>query len=217
MTGLESFNSEKLSGIERNSFNPDKLSEEKLDFNRKAEGFNPDKLSEGKFDFSKTEFQSEYNDRISQTPRNGERGCWTGERGESVYKPSDNEITEKLNKYELSGIEYKNGIPDFSKVSVETLEIGKMTGQREGPGGNFEQADTKLSDKWNKEGRDGRTDWAAGDVRDWRKANGYSWHERNDMKTMDLAPTKIHQYFGHFGGCGECNIRDSKTKEEFDE
>ena len=217
MTGLESFNREILTGVGRNSFNPDKLSDEKFDFNRKTEGFNPDKLSDEKFDFLKTEFQSEYNDRISQTPRTGERGNWTGERGESVYEPSDKEIIEKLDKYKLSGIEYKDGIPDFSKVSVETLEIGKMTGQREGPGGNFEQADMKLSAKWNSEGRGGRTDWTAGDVRDWRKEHGYSWHERNDMKTMDLAPSKIHQYFGHLGGVGECNIRDGKIKEEFDE
>ena len=37
------------------------------------------------------------------------------------------------------------------------------------------------------------------------------------MKTMDLVPTKIHQYFGHFGGVGECKIRDGNSEEEFDE
>ena len=48
----------------------------------------------------------------------------------------------------------------------------------------------------------------ARDVSQWRKENGYSWHERNDMKTCDLIPTKINAYFGHLGGVSECRKRD---------
>lgn len=173
--------------------------------------------SERKIETEKSEFQSSYEDRISHTPRDGERGEWTGKRGESVYVPSDEKIKEILAKYGLDGIKYKDGVPDFSDVAKETVEIDNMTGQREGLGGNFEQADQKLADKWNSECKDGKSDWTARDVAKWRKENHYTWHERNDMKTMDLVPTEIHQYFGHLGGCAECNIRDGKQQEEFDE
>ena len=38
----------------------------------------------------------------------------------------------------------------------------------------------------------------------WRKENGYTWHERNDMVICDLVPTKINRFFGHLGGVSEC-------------
>lgn len=35
---------------------------------------------------------------------------------------------------------------------------------------------------------------------------GYTWYECNDMKTMQLAPSAINDYFGHKGGVGEINL-----------
>ena len=83
---------------------------------------------------------------------------------------------------------------------------------------NFRQCDEKCAEQWNKEGRDGRTDWTARDVKEWRQANGYSWHERNDMKTCDLVPTQVNAYFGHLGGVSECKKRDAGNGgSDFDE
>lgn len=158
------------------------------------------------------EYYSDYKDRIAQTPREvSERGEWTGERGESKYIPSDPEIRAILEQFGIDGIEYKHGIPDFSKCSACTVEIENMTAQRAGPGGNFEQCDAKCAEQWNKEAKDGKTDWTPRDVADWRRANGYSWHERNDMKTCDLVPTAINDYFGHLGGVAECKKRDAEN------
>ena len=166
------------------------------------------------------EYPSTYEDRINQTPKEiSDRGIWTGERGESKYIPTDKEILEILAKYGLNGIEYRDGIPDFSGCSEATVTIDNMSENRYGKGGNFEQCDQKCADQWNKEGRDGKNDWTARDVANWRKENGYTWHERNDMKTCDLIPTKINDYFGHLGGVGECKRRDDENSKDggFDE
>ena len=161
-------------------------------------------------------FQSSYEERLQQTPKEGtERGEWEGERGESKFIPNDEKVKEILSKYGLDGITYKDGIPDFSECAESTVEIDNMSENR---AENFRQCDEKCAEQWNKEGRDGRTDWTARDVKKWREENGYSWHERNDMKTCDLVPTKVNDYFGHLGGVSECKKRDAKESGgEFDE
>lgn len=173
--------------------------------------------SEGKEANEEEEYFSTYDERLRQTPKeDSDRGEWEGERGESKFVPYDQEIIDILAEYGLDGIVYKDGIPDFSEVSESTVEIDNMTENR---AENFKQCDEKCAEQWNKEGRDGRTDWTARDVAQWRKENGYSWHERNDMKTCDLVPTKINDYFGHLGGVSECKKRDAADNNggEFDE
>ena len=164
----------------------------------------------------KNAFFSNYEERLKQTPKDdGERGRWEGERGESKFIPSDPEIKKIIEKYGLDGIIYKDGIPDFSKVSESTVEIDKMSENR---AENFKKCDEKCAEQWNKEAREGKTDWTARDVAKWRRDNGYSWHDRNDMKTCDLIPTKINDYFGHLGGVSECKKRDSSSDGgDFDE
>lgn len=173
--------------------------------------------SEGKEVNEEEEYFSTYDERLRQTPKeDSDRGEWEGERGESKFVPYDQEIIDILAEYGLDGIVYKDGIPDFSEVSESTVEIDNMTENR---AENFKQCDEKCAEQWNKEGRDGRTDWTARDVAQWRKENGYSWHECNDMKTCDLVPTKINDYFGHLGGVSECKKRDAADNNggEFDE
>lgn len=171
-----------------------------------------------------SDYPSSYDERLKQTPLEGERGRWDGERGESKYTPSDPDIQEILDKYGMDGIEYKDGIPDFSGCSEATVEIDNMTANRNiGEDSNFAQADQKCAEQWNQEKRDGRDDWTARDVANWRRENHYSWHECNDMKTCQLVPTEINDYFGHLGGVGECNragrVGDINKKQEvsFDE
>lgn len=71
---------------------------------------------------------------MKHTPRDGVRGHWTGERGNSRFIPNENsehgkEVSDTLKKYGLEGIEYKDGVPDFSECSEETVEIS-MTENR---------------------------------------------------------------------------------------
>lgn len=169
------------------------------------------------------DYPSTYKERMDQTPRDdGERGEWQGERGESVFIPNDSEIKEILEEYEIEGIAYEDAIPDFSPCSESTVVIDNMTDNRNGPpveGSNFQQCDQKCAEQWNEQCREGKSDWSARDVANWRREHGYSWHERNDMKTCDLIPTKINAYFGHLGGVGEyIRLPNSNlTEDVFDE
>ncbi len=135
-------------------------------------------------------------------------GSWEGEKGDSTWKPDPDHVPPKSNpegetwekiegKYGMDGVKFKDGEPDFSEIAEATVEIDDFTENRVE---NFAQADSKLAEKWNAEGRDGRTDWTARDVAAYRKENNLTWHERSDMKTMDLVPSEVHNNIPHAGG-----------------
>ena len=128
-------------------------------------------------------------------------GIWKGDPGNSLFIPNNADARKALNKYGQEGIEYRDGIPDFSKVSEATVTIDNMTSKIYD---NYRQADIKCADQWNLEAKDGRTDWKPQDIRAWREKNHYSWHERSDRKTMDLAQGDVHGECKHFGGRAEC-------------
>lgn len=154
-------------------------------------------------------YYSTYEERLGQTPREDSgRGEWSGGRGESDFTPNDKEMQDVLGQYDKKSIIYEDAIPDFSEVSEATVEISHMTENR---ADNFRQCDEKCTGQWNREGYEGRTDWTARDVKEWRQEKGYSWHERNDMKTCDLVPTAVNDYFGHLGGVSECKKRDAEN------
>lgn len=128
-------------------------------------------------------------------------GEWIGEVGHSIFTPNSETAMDKLSEYEQKGIEYKDGNPDFSKCSEATVEIDNMTSYR---ANNFRQANIACAEKWNIEMKNGRNDWTPQYVDTWRQENHYSWHERIDMKTMDLVPRDIHEECKHYGGVAEC-------------
>ena len=164
-----------------------------------------------------------YEDRIAHTPKeNSELGSWEGERGESKFVPNENTdngqaAIEALKEKGQDGIEYKDAEPDFSKCAEATVEIDNMTESRENyreadgttREGNFTQADIKCAEKWSLEGKDGKNEWTAREVSNWRHDNNCSWHERCDTKTMDLVSFDIHNHCKHLGGVSECKVRDS--------
>ena len=96
---------------------------------------------------------------------------------------------------------YKAGIPDFSVCAKVTVSIENMNEIRRE---NFWKCDVKCAEKWSQEKYEGKSRWTPSDVKQWRKENGYTWHERNDMVICDLVPTKISSFFGHLGGVSEC-------------
>ncbi len=185
----------KPSVSENKSFDPDK----RMDVNQKQDA----KESSG-FDVDKRIDQQEVGttaDERKEFASRGSDGEWTGEPGNSKLIPNSEIVKEKLNEYGQDGIEYKDGNPDFSKCSDITVEIDRMSSDRPS---NFRKADVVCADKWNQEAKDNRTDWTAGEVREWRQANRFSWHERIDMKTMDLVQRDIHEGCKHYGGVAEC-------------
>ena len=167
---------------------------------------------------------SSLEDRIKHTPSEvNENYEYSGLRGNSFLRPSENTekgraMIELLNEYGVEGIMYKNGEPLFSKCAEAIVTIDNMTENRkdfrnndgEIQKGNFSQADIKCAELWNKQKKDGRTDWTDEKVYDYRKANGLEWHERCDTKTMDLLKHEIHDFFKHTGGVYECKTRDKE-------
>ena len=138
-------------------------------------------------------------ERLNYTPKN--TGEWTEDRGNSKFIPYSDEAKEALSNYGLDGIEYKNGIPDFSGCAEATGKIDMMNPLSRY--GNFNQYDISCAELWSKNGHDGKYDWTARDVKNWRESNKYTWHECNDRKTAQLVPGEIHSACRHLGGISE--------------
>ncbi|WP_282174695.1 HNH endonuclease [Vibrio diabolicus] len=142
-------------------------------------------------------------------PRNN--GEWEGGPGDSDWKPDGEYIpqsknpegktwSEILEEYDIESIPFKDGYPDFSEVAEETVEIDDFTENRDL---NFAQADKATAEKWNEEGKDGRSDWKASEVKQYRKDNDLTWHECEDTKTLQLVPSEVHNNVPHSGGISE--------------
>lgn len=177
--------------------------------------------------FKQEEFASSYESRIRQTPaRVNVKVGFEGNRGESLCilkPPPDPELKQILDKAGIGGIQYRNGVPDFSSVSKAEVEINYMLGGKGINGNkarnlNFEQANIELAKKLNKSPELAKKfDMVAGrikpsDIEKYRVKNNLTWHELNDTKTIQLVPTKINSTFGHVGGVGEINAGAYKNK-----
>lgn len=143
-----------------------------------------------------------YNARLKQTPKNGSGGKWSGKRGKSDFILD--EPLELADGTKISSVTYRNAVPDFSPYQEAQVKIPKMTNQRYGPGGNFEQADTVLAEYWTKINHRGQS-WTARDIEVYRTSNNLTWHEMSNMDSMQLIPRDINQCFTHFGGVAEYN------------
>nr|WP_272914042.1 HNH endonuclease [Streptococcus oralis] len=88
-------------------------------------------------------------------------------------------------------MEYENAIPDFSPVSKGEVKITDMGIDRNA---NFRQADELLARELEKTRRE---------IVKFRKENKLTWHELNDMTSMQLVPSIINSKFGHLGGVSE--------------
>ena len=169
---------------------------------------------------SKLNLLVHYEARINQTPaKTNPNAQFEGTRGESLasLKPStDPKLKKILDEAGIEGIQYKNGVPDFAPVAKAQVEIDYMLGGKGDLGGkartnNFVQSDHKLAEQLNNSpelarqlgmGTGGIT---ARDIEKYRSKNKLTWHELNDVKTVQLVPTEINGKFGHLGGVGEIN------------
>lgn len=142
---------------------------------------------------------TKYNNRLMQTPKDGNGGKWKGERGESDFVLDEPIIREDGTK--ITKVTYKNAVPDFSPLQKAQVEIPNMTNSRSK---NFSQADKALADQWTKIKYDGRS-WTARDIKTYRKSNNLTWHEMSNMESMQLVPSKVNQTFTHYGGVAEYN------------
>lgn len=149
---------------------------------------------------------SSYNKRLVQTPTDDEYGHWSGEKGESdfIY---DKQKTIRISEDRYVTVEagtkvtYRNCVPDFSPFKEAEVTIPSMTNSR---AHNFNQADKALAELWTRTQHNGRS-WTARQIEEYRTSNGFTWHEMNNMKSMQLVPTEVNAGFGHLGGVAEYN------------
>ena len=172
--------------------------------------------------FDQEEFASTKEERISRTPSDNNQNVeFTGDRGNSkcIPKDPDSSLAKTLNDCGVDGIEYKNGVADFSPTSKGEVQIDHMVGG-EGKMGtkarqwNFGQADNAMATELNADPSAAKSlgltpkngsSFTASDVKAYRQSNGLTWHELNDAKTMQLVPTEVNAKFTHLGGVGEIN------------
>ena len=98
-------------------------------------------------------------------------------------------------------VTYQNAVPDFSPFQEAQVKIPRMTNSRPK---NFAQADEELAKYWTRIKHNGQT-WTARDVEAYRTSHGLTWHEMNNMESMQLVPLEVNAGFGHLGGVGEYN------------
>ena len=155
------------------------------------------------------EFASTYESRFKQTPaETNSNVVFEGVRGESLCTlkpPPDPTLQKILNEAGINGIEYKNGVPDFSPVAKAQLEIDYMLGGKGAKGNtardyNFKQANERLADQLNNSPElANQFGMEAGgitakDIEKYRVKNKLTWHELNDGVTIQLVPTEINVY-----------------------
>lgn len=153
---------------------------------------------------------TQYQNRLKQTPVEGKKGHWSGDRGESDFildepiKLSDGTVITKIT--------YQNAVPDFSPYALAEVKIPNMTDRRYGSGGNFEQADTALAELWTKMKYQNRI-WTAPEVEAFRASYPYklTWHEMSNMESMQLVPFDVNNTFKHYGGVAEYNAMIGQT------
>ncbi|QDT59681.1 hypothetical protein SV7mr_21900 [Stieleria bergensis] len=126
------------------------------------------------------------------------RGRWTGQRGRSKFIPSDTianaHIRSLLSLYNVDGVTYRMGKVNLSPFAHGKVTVTGMTANRTAI---HARADELLARQWNVKTKD---------VVRYRRANKLSWHEWNNMRTMELVPTEINDFFKHLGGIGEINL-----------
>lgn len=137
--------------------------------------------------------------RLDHTPKEGSRGKWTGERGESDFVLD--EPLQCSNGTVANKATYKNAVPDFSEYEVAQVKVNNVTNYRPS---NYRLADAELAKQWTKIQYLGKK-WTRVEVSTYRTENGLTWHEMSNMQYMQLIPTEVNGTFTHCGGVTEYN------------
>lgn len=143
-------------------------------------------------------------DHLKQMKTKG-LGDWTGEIGESEFVLKDPIVLNDGTT--ITKVAYQNGIPDFSPYAIAEVKVPRMTNDRTGKGGNYEQADAALAEYWNKIKYNNKSNWKGSDVKQFREEYPIklTWHEMSNMESMQLVPFEVNDTFKHYGGVAEYN------------
>ena len=91
----------------------------------------------------------------------------------------------------------ENGNVITAVVMIEGMHGGKKTDGKKARDYNFNAAFKALSEK---------TGLSIDELEKMQIDNNLTWHECNDMKSMQLVPTILNGKFKHLGGVGEINL-----------
>lgn len=111
------------------------------------------------------------------TPTDGPNGNWVGERGDSVWQPSNGGPP----------VTYRNGFPDYSPHSQGNVDIAMRGNETT----DFTSATRGMREQLNDP--------------NWRLPDNMTWHHHENGTTMQLIPKDIHATGGgastpHMGG-----------------
>ena len=158
--------------------------------------------------------------------------------GTFYWRPDQNRLyggvpaQDILRRYGLEEIEFRNGYPVFSE-HVVLIEIGLPDPLTQGRYGNFRSADDAVvheslagvygfaaSERFNTMAEEylhshgsGRWFESVSQMREFREQNHLTWHEKEDMMTMQLIPSDLHALVSHDGGVSNARLRDKEADE----
>lgn len=130
-------------------------------------------------------------ERLDQTPNNN--GTWKGRRGEGTFTITGPEDSSVLGQK----VQYRNGYPDFRPHTKHTVEIENFVEKAKIKNARYslhKEADQILAERL---GVDPKL------IKKFRRVAKFTWHEVEDMRTLQLVPTDINGKFGHLGGISE--------------
>lgn len=142
-------------------------------------------------------------ERLDQTPINN--GEWSGERGESKWTSTIPDVQEQYKKYNIDGIEYKDGLPDFAPVSqfdhqLPEKPVDLVTAKDADQFDACNNALKKYVEDNPKEAKAKFNEKQLTQINAGLKPSGFTWHHSVQRGKMELVPTRIHQNSGHYGG-----------------
>lgn len=128
-----------------------------------------------------------------------------GTRGNG-YLLSNNPDAQAATNYR--GIEYRFGYPNYdphSRVNVQLDQMSRIRRDNFRAGDKYIAQRPELIKELGIEAKNKAIGVVPRDVARWRIANGYTWHEKEDLRTLQLIPSIINKYYPHIGGVGELN------------
>jgi hypothetical protein len=144
----------------------------------------------------------------NHTPVN--KGTWSGERGNSLWQPNDEEAIRDLQTYGngAKGIEYRNGYADFTPIQVFECRLNSRLYYRNN---DYQFVDCTLElREYLRELRNGNLDsrlmshlsdeQLLAIERGEERIPGYTWHHDVQAGRMQLVATSIHVACPHEGG-----------------
>lgn len=160
-------------------------------------------------------------------------------KGTYYWRPDPNavfkgkRVGDILKKYDISEIEFRDGYPNFPPQTI-LLEIGLTDLLSAKRSSNFAEAgriviedallgtqgalttpefNNMVAAYMAKLGKPNKWFENKTQVKQFISDSKLTWHEREDMATMQLIPQEVHSLIAHDGGVSNAKLRDSEARD----